>query len=186
LLPIKINSILITIFAQQKQEVIMISNKIYELMLNQINAELSASYLYLSMSTYFEANNLRGLAKWMKMQSEEEREHAMKFYDYLVTVGKRVVLKAVPEPKSEWSSIMEVWQDTLNHEKKVTDMINTIMKQAVEEKDFASMNFLNWFIDEQVEEVAAVEDIIAKFEMIGDSKQGLYFLDKELGSRTEG
>jgi ferritin len=163
----------------------MISNKIYELMLNQVNAELGASYLYLSMSSYFEEKNLRGLAKWMKMQSEEEREHAMKFYNYLVTVGKRVYLKAVDEPKTEWKDVMEVWQETLSHEKKVTEMIYTIMKQAVEEKDFASINFLNWFIDEQVEEVTQVEDIISKFEMIGDSKQGLYFLDKELGSRVE-
>ncbi len=163
----------------------MISNKIYELMLNQINAELGASYLYLSMSSYFEEKNFRGLAKWMKTQSDEEREHAMKFYNYLVTVGKRVYLKALAEPKTEWKDIMEVWQDTLNHEKKVTDMINTIMKQAVEEKDFATMNFLDWFIDEQVEEVTTVVEIISKFEMIGDSKQGLYLLDKELGSRTE-
>lgn len=163
----------------------MISDKIYELMLNQINAELSASYLYLSMSTYFEEKNLRGLAKWMRHQSEEEREHAMKFYDYLITVGKRVVLKAIADPKTEWSSIMEVWQDTLNHEKKVTTMINNIMKQAIEDNDYASINFLNWFIDEQVEEVTTVEEIIAKFEMIGDSKQGLYLLDKELGERKE-
>jgi ferritin len=163
----------------------MISNKTYELMLNQVNAELNASYLYLSMSSYFEEKNLRGLAKWMKKQSEEEYEHAMKFYNYLVTVGKRVILKTINEPKSEWNSIMEVWQDTLNHEKKVTDMINTIMKQAIADNDFASVNFLNWFVDEQVEEVTTVEEIIAKFEMIGDSKQGLYLLDKELGSREE-
>lgn len=161
----------------------MISNKIYDLMLEQINAELYSSYLYLSMSAFFEEKNLRGLAKWMKVQSDEEREHAMKFYDYLVTVGKKVVLKSISSPKSDWSSIMEIWQDTLTHEKKITDMINKIMNQAVEEKDFASVNFLNWFINEQVEEVTTVEEIISKFEMIGDSKQGLYFLDKELGAR---
>lgn len=162
----------------------MISNKIYDLMLEQINAELFSSYLYLSMSAFFEEKNLRGLAKWMKVQSDEEREHAMKFYDYLVTVGKKVILKSITAPRSDWSSIMEVWQDTLVHEKKITDMINKIMYQAVEEKDFASINFLNWFINEQVEEVTTVEEIIAKFEMIGDSKQGLYLLDKELGSRA--
>lgn len=161
----------------------MISEKIYELMLNQVNAELNASYLYLSMAAYFENKNLRGLAKWMRKQSEEEREHAMKFYDYLVTVGKKVVLKAIPDPKTEWSSVMEVWQDTLNHEKKVTNMINNIMKQAIEDNDYASINFLNWFVDEQIEEVTTAEEIIAKFEMIGDSKQGLYLLDKELGER---
>ncbi|MCS7053151.1 MAG: ferritin [Ignavibacterium sp.] len=163
----------------------MISENIYELMLNQVNAELNASYLYLSMAAYFENKNLRGLAKWMRKQSEEEREHAMKFYDYLVTVGKKVVLKAIPDPKTEWSSVMEVWQDTLNHEKKVTNMINNIMKQAIEDNDYASINFLNWFVDEQIEEVTTAEEIIAKFEMIGDSKQGLYLLDKELGERKE-
>jgi ferritin len=163
----------------------MISEKMHELMINQINVELYSSYLYLSMSAYFESKNLRGLANWMRKQSDEEREHAMKFYDYLITIGKRVTLKEISEPKIEWSSILEVWKDTLNHEKKVTDMINTIMKQAVDEKDFASINFLNWFIDEQVEEVTQVEEIIAKFEMIGDSNQGLYLLDKELGSRAE-
>lgn len=163
----------------------MVSTKVYELLINQINAEFYSSYLYLSMSTYFESKNLSGLSKWMKLQADEEYQHAMKIYEFLSNCGKRVVLKAIAEPKSQWSSVMEVWQDSLNHEKKITDMINSIMKQAIEDKDFPSINFLNWFVDEQVEEVRTIEEIINKFEMIGDTNQGLYLLDKELGSREK-
>lgn len=153
---------------------------------NHANEEYYSSYLYLSMAAYFEDKNLNGFAQWFKLQSQEEYTHAMKFYEFINQVGGKVTLKAIKAPKTTWKSIMEVFKETLAHEKLITGLINKLVGQAIQEKNYATNNFLQWFINEQVEEEATVEEIINKLEMIGDAKSGLFMLDRELGARTEG
>lgn len=162
----------------------MISDKMLKALNKHLNEEMYSSYLYLSMAAYFESKNLKGFASWMKVQSQEEYMHAMKFYEFINSVNGRVTLIQINEPKTNWKTIMEVWKDTLEHEKKITSLIHKLVDHAMQEKDYATNNFLQWFVTEQVEEVTTVEDIISKLELIGDNKSGLYMLDRELGSRA--
>jgi len=161
----------------------MISKKMQDALNNQLNAELFSSYLYLAMAAHFENTNMKGFANWMNKQSAEEYEHAMKFYTYINNVGAKVELKAIEKPKSKWTSPKQAFEEALAHEKKITKMINNLADMALVEKDHATNIFLHWFVTEQVEEVASVEDIVNKFELIGDNKNGLFILDRELGSR---
>lgn len=163
----------------------MISKKMQDALNKQLNAELYSSYLYLSMAAHFESTNMKGFANWMSMQSAEEYEHAMKFYKYIIDVGAKVTLTAIDGPKAKWTSPKQAFQDALTHEKKITKMINELADLAVTEKDHASNIFLQWFVTEQVEEVASVEDIVNQFEMIGDNKSGLFMLDRELAGRQQ-
>ncbi|MDZ7763871.1 MAG: ferritin [Melioribacteraceae bacterium] len=163
----------------------MISKKMQDALNKQINAEFYSSYLYLAMAAHFEDTNMNGFANWMSMQSAEEYGHAMKIYNYLNNVGAKVELHAIDQPKSGWNEPVDAFKDALNHEKKVTKMINDLADLAVEEKDHATNIFLHWFVTEQVEEVASVEDIVTKFEMIGDNKGALFMFDRELGQRQE-
>ena len=149
----------------------------------QINHELYSAYFYLSMAAYFEAKNLPGFANWMKVQAKEETGHAMKFYDFIFDRGGIVTLKAIAQPQTEFKSPLEVFKQVLEHEKKVTALINKLYEQALAEKDYPSQVMLQWFIDEQVEEEKNASDIIARLEMIGDSKGSLLYLDHELGKR---
>nr|WP_319776171.1 ferritin [uncultured Sphaerochaeta sp.] len=149
----------------------------------QINAELYSSYLYLAMSAYFEEKNLSGCAQWMALQSQEEYTHAMKFYHYVNEINGRVILEAIEKPDFEWDSAKSVFEATLTHEKHVTSLINKLVDLALEERDHATNNFLSFFVGEQVEEESVASGILEKFKMIGDSLQGLYLLDKELGGR---
>jgi len=162
----------------------MASKKMMDSLNNHLNEELYSSYLYLSMSAYFEAKNLKGFANWFKIQSQEEYGHGMKFYSFIQQVGGKVTLKAIKAPKITWKSFMEVFAETLAHEKHITGLINKLVGQAIQEKDYATNNFLQWFVNEQVEEEATVEEIINKLEMIGDAKSGLFMMDRELGSRA--
>jgi len=162
----------------------MISANVQKALNSQINEELFSSYLYLSMSAHFEAKNLNGFANWFKIQSQEEYDHAMKIYNFVLQKGGKVTLKEIGAPKIDWKSISEVFNDTLKHEQKITGLINKLVEVAMTEKDFATNTFLQWFVTEQVEEEANVEEIIQKIEMIGDNKSGLYMLDNELGSRS--
>lgn len=171
---------------QTNQEVVMISDKMLKSLNKHLNEELYSSYLYLSMAAYFEDKNLKGFSGWMRVQSQEEYMHAMKFYDFINSVNGKVILTQIDAPKTNWKSIMEVWKDTLAHENKITSLINKLVDQAMQEKDYATNNFLQWFVTEQVEEVTTVEDIISKLELIGDNKSGLYMLDRELGARAAG
>lgn len=163
----------------------MISKKMQDALNKQINAEFYSSYLYLAMSAHFEDTNMNGFANWMSMQSAEEYGHAMKIYNYLNDVGAKVELHAIDQPKGSWNQPVDAFKDALEHEKKVTKMINDLTDLAVEEKDHATNIFLHWFVTEQVEEVASVEDIVTKFEMIGDNKGALFMFDRELGQRQE-
>lgn len=149
----------------------------------QINHELYSAYLYLSMAAYFEGKNLPGFANWMKIQAQEETAHAMKFYNFIFDRNGTVTLKAIAQPPTEFKSSLEVFKQALEHEQKVTTLITKLYEQALTEKDYPTQVMLQWFIDEQVEEEKNVTEIIARLEMIGDSKGSLLYLDHELGKR---
>lgn len=149
----------------------------------QIQAELESAYLYLSMSAYFEQENLPGMAAWMMAQAKEEQEHAMKFYHHLVERGGTVEFLALSKPKSEFESPLEVFTASWKHEQYITKRIHDLYSLATKENDYASFTMLHWFIDEQVEEESTVEEIVHKLEMIENHAPGLLMLDRELGSR---
>ncbi len=161
----------------------MLNKRIQDAMNEQIKNELYSAYLYLSMSAHCESINLPGFAHWMQTQEQEERIHAMKLYNFVHERGGRVILQAIDQPPSEFQSPLDVFKNTLEHEQKVTAMINDLYELALEEKDYASQIFLQWFITEQVEEKNNVGQIIETLKRIGDSDQGLLMLDKELAGR---
>lgn len=162
----------------------MLSKKIEEVINAQINAELWSAYLYLSMSLDAEVKGLKGVSSWFYVQFQEEQAHARIFMNYINSRGGVVELKPIDAVPTSWGSVTEWFAETLKHEQLVTSLINNIAAVAYEERDFASMNMINWFIDEQVEEEDSVNEIISSLELLGDSKNGLYTLDKELGARV--
>ncbi|MET1128173.1 MAG: ferritin [Thermoproteota archaeon] len=162
-----------------------ISERIQELLNRQINSELYSAYLYLSMAAYFESRNLRGFASWMVQQAREELEHAMRIYRYVFERGGRVALKAIEEPPSEWSSPRDAVKHALEHEMEVTRRIHNIYEAAREERDHATEVFMQWFVNEQVEEEALFSDLLAKVEAAGDSPVALMMLDSLLARRGE-
>jgi len=162
----------------------MFTKKMEEALNKQLNDELFSSYLYLSMAAYLEATPYEGFAHWMKLQSQEEYAHGMKFYNYINEVGGKVTLSAMEAPKAVWDNPQQVFEAALEHEYKITNGINYLVGLAIEEKDYATNLFLNYFVSEQVEEVASVIKIIEKFKAIGESKNGLFWLDKELKKRA--
>ncbi|RMD52213.1 MAG: ferritin, partial [Nitrospirae bacterium] len=149
-----------------------------------LNAEFYSSYLYLSMSAYFHSMDLDGFAHWMRVQTQEELLHAMKVYDYINERGGRVILKQIDGPSTEWASPLEAFEEAYTHEQKMTKMINELTSMAIEEKDHATNVFLQWFINEQVEEEANVKSVVQTLKMIGDAKDSLFFYDRELAKRT--
>lgn len=163
----------------------MISKKMQEAINEQINKELYSEYLYLSMAAYFDALGYEGFAHFMKVQAKEEHEHAMKFYEYLTDRGGRVILKQIDEPQIDFDSVDEVFELSYKHEQFVTKSINELVDLAIKENDHASVSFLNWFVDEQVEEEATMDAILTKLEMIDGKGMGLLMLDRELAKREE-
>lgn len=161
----------------------MLKQSVEKALNNQLNAELYAWYLYLSMANYSESKNFTGFAHWLKLQAKEEMEHAMKFYEYINRVSGNVELMAIKEPPKEWKSFINVFEDVLKHEKFVTESIHKIVDLSVSEKDHATTNFLQWFIEEQVEEEENATYVLEKIKLIGDNTQGLLFFDKELSQR---
>lgn len=162
----------------------MINEKMEKAFLDQINKELYSEYLYLSMKAYFANLNLKGFVNWMDVQVQEEHAHAMGMFDYVIERGGKVVLEAIEKPCSDWESPLDVFKAVLAHEEFVTSRINALMDVAEETKDRAALNFLNWYIKEQVEEEASVGDVLSQLEMIGDDKTALLALDKELMTRV--
>jgi len=162
----------------------MINEKIQNVINEQINKEFYSAYLYLSMSAYCDSINLPGFANWLNVQYQEEVSHALKFYNYLKERGGKVLLKNIDSPKTEWTSPVEVFKDTLEHEQYVTNSINNIYELCIQEKDFASLSFLQWFINEQVEEEATASLILEQVKRVEKSNDGLFMLDKELSLRT--
>jgi len=161
----------------------MITEKIQKALNDQLREEYFSSYFYLSMAAYFEARNLKGFAHWMRVQSEEERGHAMKFYAYINQRLGRVTLSAIDKPQFEWASSLAVLEETYRHEQKITKSVNNLIDLMIAEKDYATNAFLQWFVTEQVEEESNAADIVEKLKMVGDSKQGLMMLDSILGQR---
>lgn len=162
----------------------MLSETMQQALNDQINAELSAYYTYLSMSAYFEDQNLSGFAAWMHNHSDEEMVHAMKIYDYINERRGRVLLKPIAGPPTEWVSPLAVFEDALKHEQHVTALIHDLVALSEAEKDYATHSFLQWFVDEQVEEEAVVDAVIQDLRRLGDFGPGLFLLDRELSSAT--
>ncbi len=162
----------------------MISKTMEDAINKQINKEFFSAYLYLSMSAYVESIGLKGFANWLKVQYEEEMFHAMKFYDYLLERGGRVILDSIEKPKTEWNSILNVFEEAYEHEQFITKSINELMDLAISEKDYASVSLLQWYVNEQVEEESTFLDIVEKLKLIGDDKRGLFMMDKDMAQRT--
>jgi len=162
----------------------MLKKSVEKALNDQINAELYSAYLYLSMASYFDAEGLDGFANWMRIQFQEEQAHGLKIYDYVNERGGRVRLKAIDGPDTDWKSPQHVFEVTLEHEQLVTSLINKLVDLAHKESDHATDNFLQWFVAEQVEEEATADSILGKVKRVGTKGNGIYMLDKELGSRV--
>ena len=160
-----------------------ISDKMVRALNDQINMELSSGYTYLSMAAFFADRGLNGFSQWMKSQAAEELGHAMRIFSYLDERGGRISLKAVPDPEQTWKSNLEVFKDALGHEMRVTDSIHNLVTMATDLKDWGTVRFLDWFVNEQVEEESTVGDVVHKAELVGDANAALFILDKELGER---
>ena len=162
----------------------MIKEKMQNALNEQTNAELYSSYLYLSMSAYFQSVDLSGFANWMRVQAQEELMHAMKLYDYVNERGGRVILSKIEGPPTEWDSPTAAFEHVYKHEQKVTGLINGLVNLAIEEKDHATNNFLQWFVTEQVEEEASANEVLQKLKLVGEEGSGLLMLDSELAQRV--
>ena len=162
----------------------MLSTKLHNAINAQVNAELWSAYLYLAMSLDAEAKGYKGVANWFYVQFQEEQAHARIFMNYLNSREAKVELLPIDPVPSTWNSVLDMFKQTLEHEKKVTGLIQNLMTIAKEDKDYASENRLIWFIDEQVEEEESARDMIASFEAVEGNKYGMYMLDKELAARV--
>ena len=163
----------------------MINKPMQDAMNEQINKELFSAYLYLSMAAYFEEKNLSGFGNWMRVQAEEEREHAMKFYDFILERGGRVFLKAIDAPKTDWSSNLEAAEEVAAHEAKVTASINALYELALKEKDYPAQIMLQWFITEQVEEEKNAAEVVANLKLIEERGTAVLMLDHRLAKRSD-
>lgn len=162
----------------------MIAKSIEDAMNDQLNFELRSAYNYLAMSAYCEAENLSGFAHWLRTQAQEEVDHAMRFYTFIIDRGGRVKLHDLGTPAAEFGSLLEVFEQSLDNERAVTRAINELYTLTTKEQDYASQAFLNWFVTEQVEEEKTVESIIDDLKRVGDAGDALYILDKDVGGRT--
>lgn len=162
----------------------MLSERLHKAINEQINAELWSAYLYLSMSMDAEAKGYKGVANWFYVQWLEEQDHARIFMNYLNSCDAKVELKPIAEVATEWSSVLDMFRETLRHEKVVTSLINNLAAIAQEDRDFASSNMLVWFVDEQIEEEENARDMIFATESVEGDKYGMYQLDKELAARV--
>ena len=162
----------------------MIGKAMQDAMNEQINKEFFSSYLYLSMAAYFEDKNLTGFAHWMHLQADEEREHAMKFYNFILDAGGRVYLKAIDAPETDWKSNLEVAEQVAAHEANVTASINDLYELAMKEKDYAAQVMLQWFITEQVEEEKNAAELVAKLRLIEERGTAVLMLDHRLSKRN--
>ncbi|MCD8480345.1 MAG: ferritin [Candidatus Cloacimonetes bacterium] len=162
----------------------MISKKLIKAINEQINKELFSEYLYISMQAWFANQNLDGMAAWMDAQGKEERFHAMKFFNYLIERGGKVELKAIATPTVEFDNPLKAFKMALEHEQFITKSINELMDLAIKENDHATRSFLQWYVDEQVEEEASVDRIVNMLKMVGENGHGIMMIDRELGQRT--
>jgi ferritin len=162
----------------------MLTEKMQNALNGQLNAELYSAYLYLSMNAYFKSINLDGFANWMYYQAQEELGHSLKFYDFINQRGAKVNLQQIEAPPTEWSSPLAVFEATLEHEQKVTGLINDLVEIAHEERDHATNIFLQWFVSEQVEEEESVGGVLEQLKLLGEAQGGLFMVDRELAKRS--
>ncbi len=160
------------------------NKRVEEAINKQINAELYSAYLYASMGAYFQSEGLPGFANWMRVQFQEEQFHGFKFFDWVCERGGRVGLEAIDGPQKEWKDAVDVFETTLKHEQLVTSLINNLMSIAIEEKDYATVNMLQWFVNEQVEEEANATKILDELRMVYGNGHGMLMLDRELAARV--
>ncbi len=161
----------------------MASEKLLKELNDHFNFELLSAYHYMAMAAYCSSENMNGFAHYFVEQAKEEYEHGMKFYQFINDMGGRVIPRAIEEPKNDYSSFLEVFKEALDHEEQVTVKIYELLDLAREENNYPTIQFLQWFVEEQLEEENSMKDIIFVLEGIDGNFQGLYLLDKELGSR---
>lgn len=161
----------------------MLVKKLLEVMNEQINKEFYSEYLYLAMAAHFSTEKFGGFASWFYAQAKEEHAHAMKLMSYIIERGGHVEFKNIDVPKFDAKDIVHVFEQVLAHEKSISKSIEDVMKVAEKEKDFSAMNFLQWYVDEQIEEENNVEKVLHMFKIIGKEGVALIMMDKELGSR---
>ncbi len=162
----------------------MISQSLTDALNEQLKQELYSAYLYLAMSAYCDQQNLPGFSHWLRIQAEEEREHAMKFYDFILDRDGKLALQSLPQPPREFGSPVDLFEQVLAHEQEITSLIEQLYRTAGAEQDHATQIFLEWFISEQVEEEKTALQILETLRMAGDDKVGLLMLDRELGARS--
>ena len=161
----------------------MVSKTMQDAINEQIQKEYHSSYLYLAMAAHCEASNLPGSAKWMRVQSQEELSHAMKLFDHMVDRGGRVTLRAIQQPAAEYKSALDVFEKALAHEQLITAAIHKLYALALKENDYPAQVMLQWFVTEQVEEEKSAGEVVDQLKAIGESKNGLFMLDRGLGKR---
>jgi len=161
----------------------MAREKMLQALNEQIQKEFSSSYIYMAMEAWFAEKNLDGFSNYFRIQAMEEKDHAYKIFDYVNKLGGKVTLEAIPKPKSDYSTVEEVVAAALAHEEFITASINSLMDMAVNEKDHATVSFLNWFIDEQMEEEENAQKVLNYVKMLGGDSRGLFMIDMELGKR---
>ncbi|MBT3864777.1 ferritin [Candidatus Peregrinibacteria bacterium] len=164
----------------------MMDKTLLKEMNKQIQEELYSAYLYLAMSAYLEGEALPGAAHWMQLQQQEETMHGMKFFNYIQSRGDKVELLELEKPPKAFGELVDVFKASLEHEQHITARINTLYELAVKVKDYSAQTFLSWFVDEQVEEEGNAQGVLDKLEKVGDSKEGAFFIDNELGKRVAG
>lgn len=162
----------------------MFTKKMEKALNEQVNAEMYSAYLYLSMSAWAELHNLRGFANWLRVQYLEETAHALKIFDYILERGGQVELKKIEKPDNTWKDIIEVFEQVYKHEQHVTSLINNLVSIAIEEKDYATNNMLQWFVNEQVEEEASALEILDQLKLFDGKGAPLFMMDRELKQRV--
>jgi ferritin len=158
--------------------------RVVEAINRQINSELSASYSYLAMSAWCESHKFTGAARWLRLQSQEEHLHAMKLFDFVLARGEEVELQPIVEPRQRFASLLDIFERALAQEQEVSRQIDSLYEIAFQEKAFAAVAELQWFLTEQVEEEKTGREVVAKLQMIGNDAASLLDMDRELGSRT--
>lgn len=162
---------------------VALGKRVYEILNKQITEELASSYLYLGMASVLSDMGLQGCSSWMIKQSEEEYEHAMKIYNHMLERGAKVKLLPITAPKQEWRAPLHIFEEMHRHEQKVTSLIHAIYEAALADKDYSTMSFIKWFIDEQVEEEATATDLLDRLRKMQGSELGVIMFDKELAQR---
>lgn len=162
----------------------MLSERMQTALNQQINEEMYSAYIYLSMSAYFQGLSLDGFANWMRIQYQEETAHALKFFDYIYERGGDVTLLPIAGPAKTWEAPLHAFQEAYKHECKVSGLINELVNLAIEEKDHATLNFLQWFVSEQVEEEASADKIVQSLRLIDSNPAALFMLDREMAQRS--